>query len=314
MGSSFEQDAGLSDIFVQIRPQGGLNDFANLAEFSQLSPERCGGLVVSKVTVWGTAGLLRTTTLTLFLTVSFSTAQAWAGDGSSLFSQKCAGCHTVGGGNRIGPDLAPAVKWSSSDLAKAVKRMEKNVGPLTGEEVDSLVAYLRNPKAANASSSQATTTSSSSSESSPKSELTQTPQAIEPASADKGRRLFFGDDSLGQGGLSCISCHRVDDAGGTMGPDLTLIGAKMPESALISACEQTPYKVMKTAYLEHPVTHQEALDLAAYLFSLKGPHQKSMQFPVSMIGFAIAAFVFAIIAFGYRNRNKSVRAKLQRRN
>lgn len=236
-----------------------------------------------------------------------------AQDASALFTEKCAGCHTIGGGNLVGPDLAPTAKWSSTDLAKAVKGMEKSVGPLSSDQVDSLVEFLRKPQstAAKDSAPQAAADATHRSSQAVPQAL---PQAAELGSAAKGSRLFSGADSLANGGVSCIACHRVDGTGGTMAPDLTQISDKLAEPAMVSAFEHTPYKVMKTTYQDHPVTHQEALDLAAYFASLKKPHEKLEEAPVSMIGFGIAAFVFGIIAFGYRGRNKSARAKLQRRN
>jgi len=237
--------------------------------------------------------------------------KALANNSSALFNEKCAGCHTIGGGNLVGPDLAPTAKWSSADLAKAVKGMEKSVGPLSTEEVDSLVEFLRKPQTAGSKDSEQTAgvVPPPVETAAEKSLL-----AVEPGSAAKGSRLFSGADALSNGGVSCIACHRADDAGGNMAPELTFISNKLSEQAMVSAFEHTPYKVMKTAYQDHPVTHQEAKDLAAYFLSLKKPHDKLTEAPVSLIGFGIAAFVFGMIAFGYRGRNKSARAKLQRRN
>jgi len=236
-----------------------------------------------------------------------------AGDAAALFSEKCAGCHTIGGGNLVGPDLAPSAKWSTKDLAKSIKDMEKNVGPLTSEEVDSLVAYLKQPQTAKASSdSQAKPVVQPQKDALPTSEGSSL--TVESGSIISGARLFVGDESFKNGGLSCVACHRVDAAGGNLGPDLTAISEKMPQAALVSACEHTPYKVMKDAYKDHAITRQEALNLAAYLGSLKSAHSKLKDPPVAMFGALFALFVFAVIAFGYRNRNTGVRAKLQRRN
>lgn len=257
--------------------------------------------------------LMRITTPAFIVLVSVTclgAPRALCGDAHALFNEKCAGCHTISGGNLVGPDLAASTHWSSADLRAAVKGMEKNVGPLTSEEIDSLVEYLRKSNVKVAPGSEPTK---------PKWQgelqtVSQSNQVGEPASATKGGRLFSGAESLKNGGLSCIACHRVDDRGGTLGADLTLISAKLPDEALVSAIERTPYKVMKTAYRDHPITHEEALDLKAYFSSLKEPHKKPKEAPISMIGFAIALLIFGAIAFGYRNRNKSVRAKLKRRN
>lgn len=246
------------------------------------------------------------------LILSFLYQAAWAGDSTALFSEKCAGCHSIGGGNLVGPDLAPSAKWSVADLTKAVKDMEKNVGPLTSEEVDSLVEYLRQPQATKAvSESEVKPVKTPLNGELPK--LDGPSAAVESGSVASGASLFIGDQSFKNGGLSCVACHRVDAAGGDMGPDLTAVSEKMPLAALVSACEHTPYKIMKDAYKDHTITHQEALDVATYLQSLKNPHNKLKDPPVSIFGALFALFIFAVIAFGYRNRNTGVRAKLQRR-
>src|SRR5207249_3747314 len=45
-----------------------------------------------------------------------------------------------------------------------------------------------------------------------------------PAETEMGRMLFMGQRAFARGGLSCVSCHRVDETasdGGTLGPDLS---------------------------------------------------------------------------------------------
>ncbi len=237
---------------------------------------------------------------------------AWAGDAAALFSEKCAGCHSIGGGNLVGPDLAPSSKWSSADLTKSIKDMEKNVGPLSSDEVDSLVEYLRKPQAAKAASDLTAQPAPSA-----KADLAPSLDGVESVESgviSSGERLFLGEQAFKNGGLSCVACHRVDAAGGNMGPDLTAIATRMPMAALVSACEHTPYKVMKEAYKDHAISHQEALDLAAYLGSLKSQHNKLKDPPVAIFAAGFALLIFVVIAFGYRNRNTGVRAKLQRRN
>ena len=254
--------------------------------------------------------------------ISFGTTKALAGDtATQLYTEKCAGCHTIGGGNLVGPDLNLSAKWGMADLSKAIKAMEKNVGPLTDEEVESLASYIKTAKASsNSTGSEPANASTISSQavSAPGVVSTGAPAEgqkpiAEAASGLRGKQLFSGSESFKNDGLSCIACHQVDHAGGTLGPDLTGIAEKMSEASLVSACEHTPYKVMKSAYREQPITHQEALDLGAYLNSLKTSQKQLRDAPVSLIGFALAALVMGIIAFGYRKRNTSVRAKLQRR-
>ena len=282
--------------------------------------------MASEVKFLASYGFFHKIAMALILLVSllcFGSTELLAEEQAALlYKEKCAGCHTIGGGNLVGPDLNQSAKWGSADLSKAIKAMEKNVGPLTDQEVESLASYI---KAAGASSPPGGSKTADTDGAS-KASVTTNPaepsvaQAAgvkpvsEPASSLKGKQLFSGAEAFKNEGLSCIACHQVDHSGGTMGPDLTGIAERMSESSLVSACEHTPYKVMKTAYRDHPIKHQEALDLAAYLNSLKASHQQLKDAPVSLIGFAIAAFIMGIIAFGYRRRNTSVRAKLQRRN
>lgn len=297
---------------------------------------------------------LVTTTLSFILLIVLACQEASAQDMESLFNQKCAGCHTIGGGNSVGPDLAPSTKWNASALSKSIKDMEKNVGPLSTAEIVGLVEFLKgkgspakstgtSASGPPATASSGPGTSPSTAEVSPSQNQAGTtgganghaPEAIpgqptsaptgsapdtvtaksltEPASAERGARLFTGSEALKNGGLSCIACHSIDGAGGTMAVELNEIYKKMAPQALVTACEKTPFKVMKTAYKDHPLEHQEALDLAAYLTSLKEPHEKLTEIPVTPIALVFAGAVFAIIALGYRGAKGSAREKLQRR-
>ncbi len=239
----------------------------------------------------------------------FIVAQAASAiDAASLFSQKCAGCHTVGGGSSVGPDLAPTKKWDSSNLHTAVKGMEKNAGPLSDEEVDALVQYLKN--ASSAAVKKDGVIGQSASTLTPVTPPPEQKQA-EPGSPQRGRNLFFGEEPLKNGGLSCIACHSAGK--GSMGPELASISSKMTEVALVAACEHTPYKVMKDAYRDHPVTRQEAIDIGKYLFNLKDHPERQTHFPWHLAALLVAGCVVAAIAYGYRNRKTGARQKLQRR-
>jgi len=240
-----------------------------------------------------------------------------AQDGASIFKEKCAGCHTIGGGDLVGPDLARTSSWPDAELQESIKRMEASAGPLSDAEVNSLISYLKNAKSNNATSKKDAKAKDSKSldnhsiQPGPQSEIPKPEN--EPASAARGKRLFYGDEAFKNGGLSCIACHSIDHSGGNMAPDLTGVADKMPAAALVSACENTPFKVMKAAYKDHAILHQEALDLQAYLATLKEPHEKTEKLPFGIYAGSFAAIALALIAFGYRGRNTSVRSKLQRR-
>lgn len=233
------------------------------------------------------------------------------GDGASLFSQKCSGCHTVGKGKLVGPDLEPTHTWETDKLTGEVKRMEKMAGPLADTDVAQLVKFLKSQKATRLNADIDTSFAApvqSSSPAKPDFDL-----AAEPGSAQTGRRLFTGEQGLANGGMACIACHQAESNGGTLAPDLSAIAEKMSPTALVAACEKTPYKVMKEAYASHPVTRQEAIDLTKYFDWLKTNKPTAQRFPVGLVGVAGAVLMMILIALGYRNRNTSVRDKLTRR-
>src|SRR3990167_4429434 len=62
---------------------------------------------------------------------------------AEYFFFRCAGCHTVGGGNLTGPDLINAIKWGEADLGVAIKKMEKNTGPLSESDIKQIIEFLK---------------------------------------------------------------------------------------------------------------------------------------------------------------------------
>lgn len=219
---------------------------------------------------------------------------------TKLFGAKCSGCHTVGHGKLVGPDLKDVETWPSDELTVAVKRMEKMAGPLKDDEIKSLVSFLKSTHA---------------DELIKKAEAKEVVAVVsgQPASALVGRQLFFGAERFANGGPSCMACHRAEGSGGTMGPDLSHVYGKFGESALVSACEQTNFKVMKAVYQKQPVTKQEALHLTKYFASINDSKSEVTDPPVSTIGFVGAGVFLSGLAFLYRRRNTGTRSKLNRR-
>ncbi len=256
-------------------------------------------------------------------------AVADANSGSDLFQSKCAGCHTLGKGALVGPDLAGTKTWDDEKLSGAIKRMEGSVGPLAANETSDLIAFLKNPPSGDAAKSTdgaQATASDSTKKPADGAQTTSSEQAnAEPAkeapkdelqalgSALDGEMLFDGRKAFSNGGMSCNACHVAGDKGAGLGPDLTKISEKMNDAALLAACQQTPFKVMKAAYASHPVTKEEAASLVKYFNSLKGTQSAHEKFPISLCGGAGSLLILLLIAAGYRNRNNGVRKKLHRR-
>lgn len=209
---------------------------------------------------------------------------------ASKYAMKCAGCHTIGGGKLTGPDLLPTRVWPKGELFAKVKLMEKRVGPMTDDEVNGFVSLLQDARAGDRVKIAQ--------------ELAQKAVAatLEPASMSEGRRLFFGETPLLNGGIACVTCHRAGARGGTLGPDLTLLRERMGKVAMTSAIQQAQFLVMSGTYKDHPITAQEAVHLAEYLSSPDLAPASSMEDKVSLIGFILGVVaLFGIVSLYRRN-------------
>ena len=206
----------------------------------------------------------------------FGAAAGWAAGGPALFDERCAPCHTVGGGDSAGPDLVKAKRLAPAELRAAVKRMEINVGPLTAADVDALVAFLV----------AATPTAP------PK-------PALPVGNPANGRQLFFGAKALTNGGTPCFACHAAGGEGGNLARDLT--NAKVNVAAV---AVQPAFPMMKAAYARNAVTDAEALDLAAFVAEAKGGRRAGSGV-VHGAAAGIAALAFAAVGLIVkRRRNK----------
>ncbi len=201
-------------------------------------------------------------------------------DGQQIFQQKCVGCHTIGKGKLVGPDLqgvtqkqtkAWLTQWiSAPDKMLAAKdpiAMQlfaeyngiamPNLG-LTDTQVASLIAYLETQTGASASPTQAS-----------QSQPQPAPAALvgDPA---VGKALFTGARRLQNGGPPCMGCHSVGGigalGGGALGPDLTGAYAKYNGDAGLTAfLNSVPTVTMNAVWARQPLTPQEQADLVAFL-------------------------------------------------
>ncbi len=228
--------------------------------------------------------------------------------GKALFEEKCTGCHTIGGGKMVGPDLKGItdqrdLQWikdfildpekminSDADAKKLYEEYNNFLMPnlgLSADQVDQIVAYLGNPGEG----------------------ATTPPPAVSAGTGDPavGKLLFTGEKHLANGGPACISCHSVSGigilGGGGLGPDLTQVFQRFGETGLASALNTLPFPTMIGPFKNHPLTADEQADLLAYF---KEVDQSQAVVPVTAPGtltthallFFGIAFVAAILLFG----------------
>lgn len=220
---------------------------------------------------------------------------------AQTFMLKCAGCHTIGGGQLSGPDLRPVQTWPRQNVDPAILRMEKNVGPLKPEDVALMAVFLQAPDAAGRIADER------------KRIALKELATLEPANAGSGEALFFGSKPLVGRGLSCAACHAVSGRGGNLASDLTGSFAKMGEVPLGSAIEGVTFPLMKAAYADNAITKQESIHLVKFLESAgKKTGEPARVPPLHAIGTVGAVVSLIGLTQHFRKRNRGVRAALVR--
>lgn len=262
-----------------------------------------------------------------------STTGTWAaGDasaGGTLFQQKCAACHTIGQGDRVGPDLKgitelrdaawlktwlkdPAAMIASGDpAAKEISEKYPMVMPnlgLSDQQIDDLIAYMgQGGAAADEQSSAAGGTESAAA----------APAEAAPApkgSVEQGARLFSGDVSFQNGGAACSACHSIADMGGLggggMGPDLTTTYNRLGDAMITWPEAMAPMTPIFTA---NPLTDSEKTDLLAFFKAKAAGTDQSASGPVGLLlGLSIIGVVVlaAVVSLVWRRRIIAVRAPM----
>ena len=204
------------------------------------------------------------------------TSIAAAADGAALFEAKCAVCHSVGGGPKLGPDLKGVVAkrgkegaiLAIADPAKAgLPPSLPNLG-LTRPEAEAISVYLEGKesgpgKEAGAPSAQAA-------------------PAAEPHPADiqRGQDLYEGRIRFANGGPSCNACHHVtNDAllgGGVLASELTLVFSRLGQQGLDAMLASAPFPVMQVAYEGKTINPEEVRALASFFQHVDKEHTRQM--------------------------------------
>lgn len=202
---------------------------------------------------------------------SMRPAQQGAAEGQRIFNEKCMGCHSIGGGKLVGPDLKDVTKrrdiqWIKNFIADPAKmiatdptakqllqennNMTMPTLGLSSQEIDAVVEFLSNPGAVPAA-------------------------PVLPAGVGDpvaGQKIFMGEMTLVNGGTSCIACHNVAGTGllggGGLGPDLTHVVQRLGEPGLAASLKTIAFPTMAGPFLNKPLTPTEQTDLVAFLKSM----------------------------------------------
>jgi cytochrome c2 len=260
--------------------------------------------------------LLTATAMLLTAGLAVAAGGGPAGQGQTLFEQDCSSCHTVGGGDGVGPDLKgvvgtagestvngflsdPARILGSGDpkIAALVKKFHGIQMPdlhLSGADVAALLAYLKSTGGASAP--------------------TPAPSKPVAGNAPAGKDLFTGATQFAHGGAACVSCHSVAGigalGGGKLGPDLTRAAAKYGgSSGLARVLSNIAFPKMVPVYRDHPLTASEQADLGAFLASTpaSAPAAADHTPLIVLLGLCVTAAILALMLVVWPRRRLVVR-------
>lgn len=240
-----------------------------------------------------------------------------------LFGRKCASCHTIGKGARVGPDLRDVHKRRSPDWltrfirepstmldtdADARKLLKESNGVrmpdlgLTREQAEAMALLVARCST----------------------EACDLTPAFTPVTAalqsdyDRGEKLFLGYERLKGGGPPCVVCHsvaRLDSrlaGGGTLGKDLTHSFARLGDEGMDAALRSPPFAVMTRVFQEHPLEDDEVFALRSFFYDANRAPAGAAGSGLSFVFVGIlGAFIMLILLnYAWSRRLRAVREPL----
>jgi mono/diheme cytochrome c family protein len=211
----------------------------------------------------------------LIVTISFlMSTRAFAFDAPDYYERKCFSCHTIGGGDDVGPDLKGVTERRSEKwLIEFIRDSEKVIAsgdPVANEmfvkyknkkmpaqelsdaEIKLILDFIKTGKGGTAKAFRPAT------EANPFDVLT-------------GLQLFTGVKTFEKGGPACLSCHGGGPemggfGGGTLGPDLVTVSYEnYQDKGLNKVLSNISFPTMAELYSAAPLTEQENYYLRAFL-------------------------------------------------
>ena len=242
-----------------------------------------------------------------------------------LFSRRCASCHTVGKGVRVGPDLKDAHKrrtrvWLES-LVKA-----PNTALDTDPDARALLAQFNNVRMPDLGLSDADVKGlvdligrCSTEACNLTGKLTPVTQAVE-ADFARGRAFFLGNAKLKAGAIPCISCHTVRGVGsavpgGTLAKDLTNVFARLGDEGLDRALASPAFPLMNKVFAAHPLDQAEVFALRAFLYkaNLGGEPKGDDSLSIGLFAGAGVGAVLLLLNAAWSRRLRGVRKPMVNR-
>lgn len=189
--------------------------------------------------------------------------------GGQIFEQKCAICHSIGGGVKVGPDLSGVsarrgedwlIKFITSSksviqsgdkdavaLFEQYKKIEMPDQSLSAQQIKMVLAHI-------GGSGGAVAVVAAGADKDTQQAAPPPPAAAEPSAEEvkRGAELYEGAVRFANGGPACNACHHVNNdaviGGGILAPELTSVFSKMGRENVRAIVGGSPFPVMQAAY------------------------------------------------------------------
>lgn len=217
---------------------------------------------------------------------------------AAAYAMKCMGCHTIGGGVLSGPDLKNSAGYPRQTVIDAIKRMEKNVGPLSDADVTLFTDFLLALDAAERLAAHR--------------EQVQMREAasMAPADARIGEALFTGRMAFANGGAACSACHQAGGQGGNLAISLEDAFTRLGAQPLQATTEAPGFPVMRAIYTPIPVTKQEAMHVVKYLEEVSARPAPPARVSLHLAGVGGTVLMLVLLGRSTRRRVAGTRARL----
>ncbi len=238
----------------------------------------------------------------------------YAIDAAETFEKKCSSCHSIGGGDDVGPDLKGVNdRRDSKWLIRFIQESQTIVQSGDAVAVE-LFNNFRQKKMPDQDLSEADILQllefikgggGPAKTSENKSALKATPNDIE-----LGRSLFSGSMRLSKGGPACVSCHTAGQlqylGGGSLGPDLTQAYSNYNDTGLSKVLTKITFPTMAEIYAAKPLTNDEVFQIKAFLYTVDraGPVTAGYQKKFLFLGILGLFIGLGVIDFAWRSRRR----------
>lgn len=247
-------------------------------------------------------------------TLLYAATSRAAFDAAEFYEKKCSSCHTVGGGDDVGPDLKGVAERRPEDwivkmiqssqsmisagdpvatqLFEKFKRKKMPDHDISADEVKLLLAFIQQGGPVEKPIDDKLATAA-------------TPQDIQ-----LGKELFLGQRSLANGGPACVSCHSVGSlgplGGGSLAADLTQVYSRYEDAGLSKALRKTGFNIMREIYVPRPLTGEEAFALKAFLYQADRQGQENGGYRKKFVFLGIGGCIvfLGVMDLSWRKRRK----------